>query len=256
MWLHRQPLAGGKHMSTSLTRSAGAGQTLEATDAAEAGSPREARVNVGGRGLETVGIGSLVSLWREAGLRRFEVLDCHETGGVVRTDVDEPLDGERLASLAYVDRWSRVAESERGLVYVVEFTAPAFPPSLAERAEHLIGARNSALTDHGFELSLIGSQEAIAAVVREYESLGMNPDLRQLGPYEPRDRPLDALTDRQLEVLRTAYAMGYYEVPRTVSTADVAEELGIDASTVSEHLRRAERNVLVRYLNVDPHASR
>ena len=48
--------------------------------------------------------------------------------------------------------------------------------------------------------------------------------------------------------MTAAYEMGYYEVPREVSTADVAAELGVDASTVTEHLQRAEHNLLARYL--------
>lgn len=43
--------------------------------------------------------------------------------------------------------------------------------------------------------------------------------------------------------------MGYYDVPRNASTEEVAAELELDGSTVSEHLQRAERNVLRRVLD-------
>ncbi|MFB6179803.1 MAG: helix-turn-helix domain-containing protein [Halorientalis sp.] len=48
------------------------------------------------------------------------------------------------------------------------------------------------------------------------------------------------LTARQLEVLRTAYDMGYFERPRRANATEVAAELEIDPSTFSEHLAAAE----------------
>ena len=33
-------------------------------------------------------------------------------------------------------------------------------------------------------------------------------------------------------------------MPREVTVADVADEIGLDGGTVSEHLQRAERNIL------------
>lgn len=52
------------------------------------------------------------------------------------------------------------------------------------------------------------------------------------------------LPDEQLALLETAHNMGYFEVPRTVSAKEVAEELDIAQSTLSERLRTAERNLL------------
>jgi len=55
---------------------------------------------------------------------------------------------------------------------------------------------------------------------------------------------LERLTDRQREVLRTAFEMGYYEWPRDCTGQDVAAELGISAATFSEHVFAAERKLL------------
>lgn len=52
------------------------------------------------------------------------------------------------------------------------------------------------------------------------------------------------LTDRQLEVLRTAYEMGYFEYPRRNNATAVAAELDISLSTFGEHLSAAERKLL------------
>lgn len=55
---------------------------------------------------------------------------------------------------------------------------------------------------------------------------------------------LDDLTERQREVLQTAFEMGYYEWPRDCTGEDVADALGISAATFSEHVFAAERKIL------------
>jgi predicted DNA binding protein len=52
------------------------------------------------------------------------------------------------------------------------------------------------------------------------------------------------LTDRQCEVLRTAYRMGYFERPRDANARAVAEALDIAPSTFAEHLAAAQRKLL------------
>ena len=56
------------------------------------------------------------------------------------------------------------------------------------------------------------------------------------------------LTDRQREVLRTAYRMGYFEYPRSANATEVAEELGIGLSTLAEHLAAAQSKLLAELL--------
>lgn len=50
----------------------------------------------------------------------------------------------------------------------------------------------------------------------------------------------DELTEEQLTVLRTAHRLGYFDVPRGASADDIATELDIAQSTLSERLRLAE----------------
>lgn len=52
------------------------------------------------------------------------------------------------------------------------------------------------------------------------------------------------LTDRQLEVLETAHEMGYFAYPRSANATDVANALGIDASTFTEHLAAAQSKLM------------
>ena len=85
------------------------------------------------------------------------------------------------------------------------------------------------------------------------ESLGAF-ELRSVSQIERPGEPLDSgritevlttkLSPEQLAVLETAYEMGYFDVPRTASTNEIAEELNVSQSTASERLRVAERNLL------------
>ncbi|MFC7157444.1 helix-turn-helix domain-containing protein [Halomarina halobia] len=52
------------------------------------------------------------------------------------------------------------------------------------------------------------------------------------------------LTDRQREVLRTAYDMGYFEHPKGANAGEVAAAIGISPSTFAEHLATAQRKVM------------
>lgn len=54
----------------------------------------------------------------------------------------------------------------------------------------------------------------------------------------------EQLTDRQREVLTTAYEAGYYGWPREITGEELAEELGISPPTLHQHLRRAEQKLV------------
>lgn len=52
------------------------------------------------------------------------------------------------------------------------------------------------------------------------------------------------LTEEQLHALETSFQMGYYTVPQTATSEEVANHLNISQSTLSEKLRNAQYNLL------------
>lgn len=52
------------------------------------------------------------------------------------------------------------------------------------------------------------------------------------------------LTDRQREVLETAHEMGYFESPKMANAGEVADEIGISPSTLTDHLAAAQSKLL------------
>lgn len=210
---------------------------------------REALVSLGDTDFDALGIGELVGLAREAGIRDFDELVCHGTGSVIEVEVGDRLHESRLNALDYVTEWDHVTETAEGHVYIIAFTAPSLSTEITDPMDDLVGTCDPVIGDREATLSLVGPQDAIAGTIEEYESDGVTPGLRKLGGYDGPARPLDRLTDRQREVIQTAYDMGYYEVPRTTTTEAVADELDLDDSTVAEHLQRAERNLLTVHLD-------
>lgn len=205
---------------------------------------READISVTDAGMDAMGIRELLALGREAGLLDVAELACRGNGGVVQVEVETRYDEPALTSLDCVDQWTHVAETGDSHVYVISFTAPSLPERLQETADELLGTCEPDVTDRGATLSLVGPHEAISGQISEYEEAGVSPTLRKIDEYDGPERPLDELTTRQREVIETAWELGYYEVPRDVPAAAVADELDLDPSTVTEHLQRAERNLL------------
>jgi predicted DNA binding protein len=112
-----------------------------------------------------------------------------------------------------------------------EFSVPPeFPVSVVDgRMEFSVRA-----TRDGFE----GIKATLAGSDRDHEIVSVLHDAR----------PEELLTDRQRECLGLALRRGYYEIPRECTLADLADDLGVDPSTVSGVLRRAERRVLRRFV--------
>jgi predicted DNA binding protein len=74
----------------------------------------------------------------------------------------------------------------------------------------------------------------------ECEAHGVSFEVRRVySPSEPNQGPWFGLTDPQREALVLAVEEGYYDIPRTCTTVELAEELGISDQAVTERLRRA-----------------
>lgn len=87
----------------------------------------------------------------------------------------------------------------------------------------------SAIEEKHGSLELMGTTQT--------ESIGF-----PLGGNKIKQSISGKLSDEQLDVLETAYRMGYFKVPQEVTAADIAAELDISRSTLSERLRRVEHN--------------
>ncbi|WP_336036984.1 helix-turn-helix domain-containing protein [Halobacterium yunchengense] len=82
-------------------------------------------------------------------------------------------------------------------------------------------------------------RESLSAFQPRVEDRGVDVSLR--GVYSQTDPVLDdeyGLSSKQRRALVTAAELGYYDVPRTASLSEVADELGVSTQAASERLRR------------------
>lgn len=102
--------------------------------------------------------------------------------------------------------------------------------------------------DGALEITVIGELEEIRrSAVALPDGVGL--ELLSTGEYRPAsDGLFEQLTPRQQETLRAAVEVGYYREPREVTYQEVADELGIAAGTVGEHLRKVESTILTDVL--------
>lgn len=65
------------------------------------------------------------------------------------------------------------------------------------------------------------------------------------------DLQLDCLTPDQRDVLQRAHEAGYFDVPRGISQAELADQFGISSSAVSQRLRRATSRLIEEQFGTD-----
>lgn len=101
--------------------------------------------------------------------------------------------------------------------------------------------------DGSSTFTLVGSDADIQAAIDGVPA-GVDVTVRQVGGERVTpDSALGRLSARQREAVEAALALGYYAVPREVTTEAVGDELGCSTATAAEHLRKAESK-LVRVL--------
>lgn len=94
------------------------------------------------------------------------------------------------------------------------------------------------------------TEEMVSSFQSHFHEQGHQFEVLQLyHPTEPRQRAF-GLTAEQHEALIVAVEEGYFSVPRTASTADVSEALGISANAASERIRRGTEQLVRSGLKV------
>lgn len=203
---------------------------------------RQAIVSI--RDEDFAGSEAVISVFRDAELVDVETLSCDWTGGVVRMHVEEQLDGHELDTAGTVDWWEEVSHSGSGYVYLLEMSTTDASVPRAPPTDEVLPVGFIEIGDRGFTFDISGTQEGIRTVLEGFEEADIDVLLEGIHEYRSQLNPFDSLTERQQEVLTVAYESGYYEVPRGTSTSEIAAKLGVDGSTVAEHLQRAERNLV------------
>lgn len=188
-------------------------------------------------------------VFQDAGLLDIEVLSCEGSRGVSRLHVEERPDEQRLDDLETIQWWERISNEGSKHIYLVEMDVATQLEQIGIDADRMTRTEWAEVHNEGFSFEHTGSQEKLSAMMTNMKTAGFGLTLEKLGDYRIPETSLDALTDRQQEVLEVAYELGYYDVPKESSTTEIAAEFGVDDSTISEHLQRAEHNLLKTLLD-------
>lgn len=179
-------------------------------------------------------------------------------GGVQQTDVGSyvfvTVDGadmdvvERVAAdLVAIDEVQRISASGTEGVLRLRLSQPFLALELADHGAVL---RSASVDETGTRLVIDVPESVdvrpITALVTESFStvdLRSKQTLDRSSTQDLYSRFLDQLTDRQLEVLQTAYYSGFFESPRESTGEEVAATLGISPPAFYQHARTVQRKL-------------
>lgn len=101
------------------------------------------------------------------------------------------------------------------------------------------------LNEGRLRFTFVGTQRQVREFLGAAERKGLQYRVVSLtdADFAP-DSLLNRLTEKQRKVLVTAYRLGYYDVPRKISSDELAESLHVRDATVVEHLRKAEYRIV------------
>jgi predicted DNA binding protein len=115
---------------------------------------------------------------------------------------------------------------------------------------------------HEYYRVLAPDKPTLSAIVKDLRGVGdvevASVKAAEAGALDvavPAGSFASGLTAKQLDLVQFAQAQGYYDIPRGATTAQLAKSIGLDRSTVDEHLRKAERAIVrstLRYLAAHP----
>lgn len=160
---------------------------------------------------------------------------------------------QAFESSSFVAEYTLVGQAGETCQYQV-LPALGIEAQLGEQIEDLSELRALATTDSIIERIRVTPTGWIQsgwfrdrAVLDEFRTFWQRNGeftLRRLTYDGEAEEAGDGLTDHQREALRIAYEMGHFDIPRTATLDEVAAELGITASSLSERLRRAQTHLI------------
>lgn len=132
-------------------------------------------------------------------------------------------------------------ELSRSVLDVVAHSEVAFPPPVV-----FLGGGE-------VRFEAVGGSDGLSEFHGRLSEL-LDVRIERVGDFRRGPAPA-TLTDRQRAALEAAAAVGYYDVPRVGTVADVAGRLDCAQSTAGELPRKAESRVLLDYVDAAPGGS-
>jgi DNA-binding CsgD family transcriptional regulator len=122
------------------------------------------------------------------------------------------------------------------------WTSPPFTKGILKAGGYIISRE---INEGRMRLTLLGSVKQLKCALENLKKTRMR--FRVVSLTDARfssDSPLYALTEKQRRVLAMAYRLGYYNLPRTIDSEQLAKKLRLKPATLVVHRRRAEHRLL------------
>ncbi len=107
----------------------------------------------------------------------------------------------------------------------------------------VISGTKSINKNHLLYRIVLPSRFQLKEIMEKMEKYGLNPVL-----LESHDNVNTDLTAREKEIIELAYKRGYYDTDRKISMKDLASELEVSASSLSDVLRRGTRKIIKSFV--------
>lgn len=150
-----------------------------------------------------------------------------------------------------IDHDSTTLDAERFAVQLL-LSLPSDVESVfdALTTEGLILVRPIVYRDGSVYGSVVGQPAEVRTALDGLPSL-ISLSVEEISAFDGRrDVPTAALSPRQLEAVRTAVELGYYETPRRSTHTEIAAELGCAPSTTTEHLQKGQAKLITSTLGL------
>ncbi|MEF8842518.1 MAG: helix-turn-helix domain-containing protein [Haloarculaceae archaeon] len=158
---------------------------------------------------------------------------------VVHDDLRDSFE-ERVRRHPSVERVQEVNAHDGHVLYALDWDTSRdhFFGAMEETRAQLIEGTGSG-DRWAFEIRF-PSHEALSRFGEHCEDARIDLEItRVYNPTKPEGGPWFGLTQPQRETLVRAVEAGYYDIPRRMSTRDLAEEFGVSDQAITERLRRA-----------------
>ena len=184
---------------------------------------------------------------------RIEVLGhlSTDSGGVTQLVELRINEGHELSEISELESFEVLEmheEDESGILVSIRCTHP-LALSAVELSNIYVYPPYGIDSKNGLEFRIFGISSSIRSFLDFVRNV-MPPDSVSVQTIKNgSQKGLDFLTQKQREVLELAVNRGYYDDNSEVTLKQLGEELGIARSTIGEHLKRAETEVVKKVVN-------
>ncbi|MBX0304126.1 helix-turn-helix domain-containing protein [Haloarcula salinisoli] len=163
-------------------------------------------------------------------------------------DGDPTAVAERAADTPGIES-VELSETTAGQTYVLVVMRPLETPLFgaihrASTQAGLIVRKPIVYRDGTMAARVVGDASALQRALDTAPD-GVDVQIDEIGRLQGQgDEPVASLSERQREAVTAALELGYYDQPRGATHEDVAAELGCAPPTASDHLQKAEANIV------------